>query len=195
MKTHIILISGKMGTGKDFMATHMKQYLEENQGKKVGIFHFGDPLKLVATQLYGWTGKRGEGREIIQKVGTEIGRSHSNNKIWTDFVASVIGTFRGEFDVFIIPDARHKSELEDFNKYFGNSSYNLITIRLLGKSTNDLREDIGENKQTKQHNSETDLDNYNNFDFIYNNAEYSMYKLFGFISKVAERTEAENEFI
>ena len=61
MKTHIILISGKMGTGKDFMATHMKQYLEENQGKKSRYLSFWRPFE-VSSHTALWVDRKERGR-------------------------------------------------------------------------------------------------------------------------------------
>lgn len=52
----IITISGKAGSGKSYLAYHLKEYLEIAYGMKGYIINFADPLKMVCEKIYHWDG-------------------------------------------------------------------------------------------------------------------------------------------
>lgn len=152
---NVILISGKMRSGKDYSALVLKTILED-RGYRVGILHFGDALKMVSSSLYGWSGEKDEvGRHILQYVGTEIGRAHNPN-IWTNIVNLILQVIYDDFDFIIIPDTRFKNEAD---YHFVVPSYK---IRIIGEAPDNT-------DPATQHPSETNLDNYKNFDMYINN--------------------------
>lgn len=158
----IILISGKAGSGKDFLAQRLADTLTKVFYAKVGILHFADPLKMVAKQLYGWDGEKGEhGRALLQRVGTNVIRAH-NPSTWTSIIWSLVDGLRSEFDTIIIPDCRFPNEITDIKKW-ATESDRVYTVRISGK-----------NDQTGTHASETALDDYEDFDYLFPNKDYDV---------------------
>lgn len=159
----ILVISGKAGSGKTFLAEKIKNCYEKQYGWRVAHLAFADPLKMVLSNIYGWDGHKGEnGRELLQKVGTDI--VHENNKMcWTNITVEIIKGLQSEFDLFIVSDARFVHEIEGL--MWALPKAEVITIRINGKSS--LSGD------SATHPSETSLDGYD-FDFIFNNHSYDV---------------------
>ena len=64
----VITVSAKAQHGKDSFATAFKKIAEENENK-VLIIHYGDILKYVCKQYFGWNGEKDEvGRTLLQHV-------------------------------------------------------------------------------------------------------------------------------
>lgn len=167
----IIMISGKAGSGKSFLATHLKEYLEEIYGLKGYIINFGDPLKMVATQLYGWDGEKGErGRKLLQVVGTDIAQKN-NKMVWVRIVTEIIEAFRSEYDFVIIGDVRFLHEINGIYDYFLECFDSIYHITIVGRE-NTLSD------EAKNHPSETEVDQIysKGSDFIFNNKQYSLYR-------------------
>ena len=158
-KTTVILLSGKSGSGKDFIANIMKQQLEEN-GNKVLVTHYADLLKYILKTFFNWDGQKDEkGRALLQRVGTDVIRRQEPD-YWVNFVSQMISFFYNEWDYILIPDARFPNEIEVIKN---NHNVNTITIRIHRpnyKSKLTLKQ--------QQHPSETSLDNYK-FDYYFNN--------------------------
>lgn len=92
-------------------------------------------------------------RQLLQKFGTEVGRSISPN-LWVDalmndYIEAKLGGYEEDW---IVTDVRFKNEAEAIRKNGG------ILIR--------LNRNTGSNDQ---HSSETALDDYKNFDLIIDN--------------------------
>ena len=91
----LILISGKAGHGKDTLAGYLKAVMEEDD-KKVLIVHYGDLLKYICKQFFGWDGNKDEkGRTLLQHVGTDVIRKMQPN-YWVDFVNNILYMFENE---------------------------------------------------------------------------------------------------
>lgn len=159
----ILVISGKAGSGKDFLAEHIKQVYEKVYGWKVASIAFADPLKMVARGVYGWNGEKGEnGRNLLQTLGTDI--VHENNQLcWTNCIINILHGLRTEFDLFIIPDARFSHEIDHLKDELPDAD--IITIRVEGKTS--LKDDRA------FHPSETSLDDYR-FDYYFPNKDYNI---------------------
>ena len=126
----IILISGKAQHGKDTFANLLVKNFEK-ANKSYRIIHFGDAVKYVAKNFFGWNGKKDEvGRAILQKVGTDIVRKRDEH-FWTDFVARLIPSFESEY--ILIPDWRFEEEYSHLLNYF--SEEEVITVRINRYST------------------------------------------------------------
>lgn len=112
----IILISGKAETGKTLSAHIIKKKLEK-WDKKVVIIPYGAYVKDLARLLYGWNGEKDTyGRELLQKLGTDIIRTREPD-FWVDTVKRLVKALRNDFDYVIIDDCRFPNELEAWNDY------------------------------------------------------------------------------
>ncbi len=172
----VILISGKMGSGKDYIASLIEKELS-SRNYKVGIIHLADPLKMVCTQLFKWNGQKDEqGRKLLQEMGTEVGQSYNKN-LWTDIITNLIGAFSSFFDYILIPDCRFMHELEH------NYGYPAFSIRVANR---------GEKNNRSFHSSETDLDYCTSFNSYFNNsADLTEQQIYDNIITVIERIEKE----
>lgn len=153
----IIPISGKSGSGKDFVATEIKRQLELEK-KSVLIVHYADVLKFICTTYFAWNGiKDDDGRALLQKVGTELIRSQDTN-FFTRFMIKTLQMFYGQWDFVIIPDARFENEIEYLNMLSVMDGAKVFTLRI----ERDFESKLTIEQQN--HTSETALDNY---DFYY----------------------------
>lgn len=67
-------LCGKMGVGKTATANALSRLLVD-KGHGVAILPFARPLKLLARDYFGWDGQKDDrGRELLQKLGTDVGR-------------------------------------------------------------------------------------------------------------------------
>lgn len=167
----VIVISGKAGSGKTFIAERLKDYIESNYDLKGYIINFGDPLKMVCQKVYGWDGAKGpNGRQLLQRVGTDI--AQANNKlVWVNIVFEIIEALKSEFDFVIIGDARFVHEIEETYAHF-IAGDDVFAIRIIGKENNELTE------EQKKHPSEVELDNYMNVHYIFDNKNYDINRFF-----------------
>lgn len=108
---NVILISGKAQHGKDTSASMLKKMLEAD-GFRVLIAHYGDLVKYICTQFFGWDGQKDTaGRRLLQYVGTDLVRARNQN-YWTDFLVGALKMFDGEWDYVLIPDCRFPNEIQ-----------------------------------------------------------------------------------
>ena len=77
----IILISGKAESGKDTLATYLKEKLEAN-GEKVVIDRFAKYIKGYLKDYYSWDGVTKDQfiRTKLQQLGTDIIKEKLNYK-------------------------------------------------------------------------------------------------------------------
>lgn len=156
----IIGLSGWARTGKDTVAEH----LVENYGFK--RMAFADPMREALLRLnpivgleanvsavrvadvieeYGWDGYKEspdgkEMRELMQRIGTEVGRQMLGENIWIDYAMKSIG----EDDKVVFADVRFQNEAKAIAAYGGR------VIRL-------ERDGVG---PANDHVSEHDLDHW-----------------------------------
>lgn len=146
----VICISGKAGHGKDTAALYLKEQLELGENS-VLIAHFGDLVKYVCTQFFGWDGNKNEaGRELLQIVGTDIVRDDDPD-YWVRFIADMLRFFPLTWDYVLIPDTRFPGELE----YLTKSGFDVKHIRII---RDNYVSEMPEEQQN--HISETALDDY-----------------------------------
>ncbi len=167
-------ISGKMGSGKDYIAeNYIKKYIEEELKEKCITISFADMLKInlmvrhdiKLNELYGGR-KTQEIRKLLQIEGTEKGRNIYGEDIWIRYLEawSELHKSRG-IKYIIIPDVRFKNEYNFIKKNNG------IIFRINSPNRNDkrLREEGDINYEIiKNHLSEIELDDFK-FDIIINN--------------------------
>ena len=163
-----ILISGKAGSGKDMTAQFMKEELEKH-GKKVLIIKYGDAVKWVLKDYFGWDGKKDiVGRTLLQRVGTDIVRACHPN-FWTGIVVGLLQSFEpyNDFDIALVPDARFPNEV---NIALANLQ-NCVAVRIERKNpegTEWINPNLTEDQ--RNHPSETSLDCFA-FDYVIHNDE------------------------
>ena len=143
----ILTISGKARHGKDTAANLIREYLLHH-GYDAYIYHYADPVKMCATNYFGWDGNKDEaGRTLLQHIGTERARAKCENT-WTDLAKQIIERVLYDADFVIIPDCRFPNEIECWN---GEAiSIHVERIGFESELTD----------EQKKHASETALDDY-----------------------------------
>lgn len=158
----VIAMSGKAGTGKDYLYEH---YL-----KTLGYYNFA-----LATHfkvfLVGqgkasydevFTSKPPHVRKLLQEEGTERGRLVYGPEIWLDTAFAWMLHFSVIWGInkFCITDVRFPNEAD----YIRDRGGKIIRIDApIREAKNGLT------KEARQHISETALDNYSNFDLVIQN--------------------------
>jgi len=122
----IIAISGKAGHGKDTAAAILQTRLEAD-GYKVLIVHYGDLLKYICQNFFGWNGKKDcAGRRLLQYIGTDIVRKKRPD-FWVDFVRDILCMFDSEWDYALIPDCRFPNEIQRLRE----AGFDVIHLRVV----------------------------------------------------------------
>lgn len=150
---NLIVLSGKAGSGKDTVASILKSKLT---GRTI-LLSYAHYLKMYAKNVVGWDGNEDtKPRTFLQDVGDlvkEIDHNFLINRVIED-----IEVYKHYFDNIIITDARFKDEIE-----LPKQRYKATVIRINGNFNN--LSDV-----QRRHNTETSLDNYNDYDYvIFNN--------------------------
>lgn len=163
----IYVIGGKAKSGKNTLGNFLKEELK-NYGYKPCIMHITEPLYSYATNHFEWIDTYEKPREFLQKMGIEIIQKKLGKKTFLlDRLQEDIEILHEFFDVFIIVDARLKTEFETLkNKY-----NDVVTIRI--KKAN-LFDELSEEEQ--KHITETDLNDYNDFKYDIINTSISNLK-------------------
>lgn len=175
----IIGICGKMGSGKDYIAsTYIIPYLKYAKKRYPLQLSFADQIKasvmtknnISFTQMY--VKKSDYTRQLLQKEGTEIGRNILGSDIWIKYhhTWSQIHMSRG-IDTIVTCDVRFKNELDYIKKQNG------LLIKVVAPERNErrLQQESGGDlliyHRIKTHQSECDLDDIEDsqFDYIINN--------------------------
>jgi dephospho-CoA kinase len=159
--TKIYLIAGKARNGKSTLAKLIKEEYE-HQMKHTAIIQYPQPLKEYAVRFFGWDGKEEtKPRELLDNLGDIIRNKLHKTYFFINRLSEDIEILSYLFDVIIVDDARLRIEVEEQRKRFGS---NTVFIKM---ERDDF--DNGLTEKEKSHITETDLDNYNNFDYIIKN--------------------------
>ena len=157
-KNTIILISGKASVGKTTVGDFLDEFLSKVPLNVTSI-GFADDLKRVAKGDFNWDGRKNlKGRRLLQQIGF-IGREYDKN-IWVEKLLGDLDSASIFFpDITIIDDWRFLNEAE----YFEEGLYDLFKINVVSEIRGGLRGGLGEDI------SETELDNYTDYDYIVKN--------------------------
>lgn len=176
----LVGVSGKMGTGKDTLAIYMRNFIIHLWGKytylnKVNILCFADSLKrslafswgIDSDDLYNQAFKNTDspleitwGR-LMQLYGQKM------REIDPNYWIHVFNKYINDTDpvegkeIIIIPDVRFKNEAS----YVKNAGG--ILVRINGPSR--IEGATKKGGRSPDHSSETELDNYNGFDYVFDN--------------------------
>jgi dephospho-CoA kinase len=172
----IIGIYGKMGVGKDYLATKLSNHLTEHCTSNL-IMSFADQLKVNAIMAYDkkfenvFITKTGEDRKFLQEYG-EKQRNICGKSIWIDYLNTWIKIYKmRNIKVVIIPDVRYLNEIHYIKQKNG------IIVKIDAPYRNYkkmMEENLGNEKDIEQissHASENELNNIQDstFDVIIDN--------------------------
>ena len=148
----VIILSGKAESGKSMSANMIKERLN----KKTIIISYASYLKEYAKNIIDWDlDEKNKPRTFLQEIGDLV--KEIDPKFLINRVLQDIEVYKNYFDIIIISDARFVDEIE-----LVKEKYDSVVIRINGKDNNlTLKE--------KNHNTETSLDDYNNYDYIIDN--------------------------
>ena len=155
----IFIISGNARSGKGDISKIISNYFKD---KKTITISFGHYIKDYAKRVSSWDGNEdNKPRELLQQLGIELIKNKIDNKLFIRRILEDIEVFSYFYDIIIINDARLIDEIETLKeKYKDSISIRVIRNNVSNKLTN----------EEKKHITETNLDNYTNFDYVvYNN--------------------------
>ena len=159
----IYVIGGKAKTGKNTFGEYLREELK-NYGYKPCVMHITSPLYSYARNYFEWDGnENSKPREFLQKMGIEIIQNKLGKK---DFLLNRlyedIDILKEFFDVFIIVDARLCHEFDSLKEKYSD----VVSIKLERENYSDF---LSEEERT--HITETELDQYKDFDYIIQNVD------------------------
>lgn len=164
----LYLICGKARAGKDTFAKLIKQE-EEKDNNKVCILKLTAPLYSWAEDYFNYDKEKNEKpRELLQALGYDILQLKLKKKDFLlDYLITTIEVLDNYYDIGLITDGRLVHEIEVLKEKYPN----IKTILLTNKQDNKLT-----NKE-KNHQTEIDLDDYKDFDYIVENKDMESLKL------------------
>lgn len=169
----IFILSGKARSGKNEISKMIEKYYSN---KKTIIISFGHYIKDYAKRISDWDGsEETKPRDLLQQLGIELVKNKINNKLFINRILEDIEIFSYFYDIIVVNDARLVDEIEILKQQYPNS----ISIRIVRNNY--------DNKLTleqKNHLTEIDLDDYNDFDYVINNDEKLEEKIIEILSEV-----------
>ena len=183
----VIGVSGKIGSGKDSFADYFIEHVNMKYGLTFENKKFAYNVKKMVSLLAGVTMEdvlSREGKikylpewgmtigEMQQKLGTDAVRNNIHQNAW---ILSLFSTYDENRDFWIVTDVRFKNEAKAVKDRGG------IIVRLNGDPINSQSND----DRNMAHQSEIDLDDYEDFDHIYDNIP-PLSNLHEFVHKIAK---------
>ena len=179
----IILISGKAESGKDTLATYLKEKLEAN-GEKVVIDRFAKYIKGYLKDYYSWDGVTKDQfiRTKLQQLGTDIIKEKLNYKSFhAKRLTEDFQIVSDDFDYFLVPDTRFRDEIHTFKAMFPDEC---ITVRI---NRYDYKSKLTD--EQLKHKSECDLDKFN-FDYTIHTRKSNINQLYDEADRVLKKVLA-----
>jgi len=170
----IILVSGKMGSGKSTLSRNLKLRFEAD-GFEVLYVRFAAPLYEMHDRVLGVLSDLGipvpkKDGKLLQLLGTDWGRAEFGDNIWVNLTRKKIEWFMSgenpEKRVVILDDCRFKNELFGFPEAF---KVRLVCDRDARKGRADAW------RESENHQSEVDLDDVGQdaFDIVLDTGLYT----------------------
>lgn len=174
-KPKIFVISGKAQSGKDLVADIICKLYKDKKCKKLSYAYY---LKNYAKNILGWDGsEETKPRTFLQEFGIDFIKEKIDKQFLVNRMLQDIDVYAYFYNILVITDARLIEEIENIKSKYDD----VVTIRISSSLDNNLTE------EQKEHITEVNLDNYNNFDYIIENNE-NCDKL---VDKVKELLEVE----
>ena len=169
----IFLLSGKARSGKNEISKIIERYYSN---KKCITISFGYYIKDYAKKISDWDGsEETKPRELLQHLGIELVRNKIDKRLFIDRILQDIEIFSYFYDIIVISDVRLLDEITILKENYPDST----SIRVVRNNyENNLTE------EQKNHLTETDLDNFNDFDYIVNNDDNLELKIIEILSEV-----------
>lgn len=165
----IFVLSGKAKSGKNLIADKIKNYYKNKRCIQISYAFY---LKNYVKNIYGWSGsEEDKPRELLQKIGIDLIKNKIDSNLLIRRVCEDIKVYSYFYDIIIITDARLKDEIEIPKRLFNN----VVTIRI-----DSIYYDKKMTIEQMNHITETNLDNYDKFDYIINDFD----KLEEILSKI-----------
>ncbi|MBS5778788.1 MAG: hypothetical protein KIC82_05020 [Acholeplasma sp.] len=165
----IFVLSGKAKSGKNLIADKIENYYKNKRCIQISYAFY---LKNYVKNIYGWSGsEEDKPRELLQKIGIDLIKNKIDSNLLIRRVCEDIKVYSYFYDIIIITDARLKDEIEIPKRLFNN----VVTIRI-----DSIYYDKKMTIEQMNHITETNLDNYDKFDYIINDFD----KLEEILSKI-----------
>lgn len=183
MLDRIYMLHAHAQSGKDTCAAIMKEEYEK-RGKRVIIIAFADYVRLCLEKYYGVKDyKTPEGRTLIQHFATDLVRKNDPT-FWGRTVGDLLKAIEDDFDYAIIPDWRFENEYGCLASRFAS---HIIVPVLITRPDNEKTDNMTESQ--RNHQSETELNDYKNFDYNIINEHGKLEETKKQIIKIIEREE------
>lgn len=152
----IYMVSGKACHGKDTtVAMIHKIYKEKN--KRIINLQFSSYIKEYAKKISNWDGsEETKPRTLLQELGTDIIRNKIDPLFFVNRIIGDIKVYSYYFDAITVSDVRAKVELDIPKQTFND----VVKVRVVRPNF-----DNGLSLEQKSHFTETDLDDYDKFDY------------------------------
>lgn len=165
----IFVLSGKAKSGKNLIADKIENYYKNKRCIQISYAFY---LKNYVKNIYDWSGsEEDKPRELLQKIGIDLIKNKIDSNLLIRRVCEDIKVYSYFYDIIIITDARLKDEIEIPKRLFNN----VVTIRI-----DSIYYDKKMTIEQMNHITETNLDNYDKFDYIINDFD----KLEEILSKI-----------
>lgn len=153
----VFVIGGTAKSGKNTFGLCLSEELKR-YGYKPCVMHLTESLYSYAKNYFSWNENSDEKpREFLQKMGIEIIKEKMHKPYFLiNRTCEDIEILSNFFDAFIIADARLIMEFEEFRKRFDD----VVVIKI---SRNNF--DNGLTDEEKRHITETELLDYQKFDY------------------------------
>lgn len=159
MLDRIYLLHAHAQSGKDTCAAIMKEEYEK-RGKRVIVIAFADYVRWCLDKYYGVKEyKTPEGRTTIQHFATDLVRKNDPT-FWGRTVADLLRAIEDDFDYAIIPDWRFENEYSSMASRFAS---HIIVPVLITRPNNEQTDNM--TIEQRNHQSETEMNDYKNFDY------------------------------
>lgn len=156
----IFIVSGKARNGKDTTCNMIREYYEDKGLKTINL-QYSSYIKEYAKKISDWDGsEETKPRELLQYLGTEIIREKIDYNFFVNRIIDDIKVYSFFFDIITISDARAKVEIDKVRDSFSN----VKAIKVIRTNFDD-----GLTCEQRKHFTETDLDDYENYDYILEN--------------------------
>ena len=165
----IFVLSGKAKSGKNLIADKIENYYKNKRCIQISYAFY---LKNYVKNIYDWNGsEEDKPRELLQNIGIDLIKNKIDSNLLIRRVCEDIKVYSYFYDIIIITDARLKDEIEIPKRLFNN----VVTIRI-----DSIYYDKKMTIEQMNHITETNLDNYNKFDYVINDFD----KLEEILSKI-----------